>query len=356
MKSRSKTVFIIIVNSMGYGGAQKISAIVANDLNRCGSKCILYWIKTTDSSINAKILDSSIVKHSGFFGLLRLLISLATLKINKTPFKIISFLYISDLLSLIIGKLFNSPVYWNIRNEVSPFLDMGLTSKICFSINKILSSYVDRIIFCSKRAMTSHEYNKFRSLVISNPFLSREILFSQDMRNELRLKFNLTKNDIVLAFIGRNANVKNFPLFVESINLLLQKGYRNIYSIVYGDISADDEYYIKLSNSRFHLGCFYEANVKNVYSLIDILCITSYSEGSSNILIEAISAHLPVIVHSSVCQDFNDENIYAFDNYSPEDVVRNIILSLNNLTLNINYKSKIDNNIHPIANYILTGN
>lgn len=142
---------------------------------------------------------------------------------------------------------------------------------------------------------------------------------SKELCNEIRSEFNITKvnyienpvaehffslkplpkdlnNSINIISVGRLVEQKAHKSLLRIVKVVQQKGY-NIKLTIVGDGELTDEL-ISLAEvlqiRDFSLLKF-QKNIENIYQMADIFCLTSNWEGSPNVLLEAMSAGLPVV-------------------------------------------------------------
>lgn len=107
--------------------------------------------------------------------------------------------------------------------------------------------------------------------------------------------------DYQLTCVGRIAREKNIHNLIQGVHLLHCKGYKLKLELIG---QANDKEYLSslltLVNS-LNLGEIVKylgptENIITVYQSTDLLCQVSYYEGSSNVIAEAVSAGIPVVV------------------------------------------------------------
>lgn len=127
-----------------------------------------------------------------------------------------------------------------------------------------------------------------------NPFIG-----IKEIKSKLRKKYNINEKCILIGIVGRLVRVKNHFLFLDAARNLLENNKNdNIKFIIVGDGELNKElvnYAKKLKikeNVIFH---GWEKDICNIYSIIDILVLTSLNEGTPVSIIEAMASSVPVI-------------------------------------------------------------
>jgi glycosyltransferase involved in cell wall biosynthesis len=121
---------------------------------------------------------------------------------------------------------------------------------------------------------------------------------SQNERTRRRADLGFSPEDFVIGTVGRFDPIKNLPMLVKA----LQKSLKNLPSIrgifvgdgpVYEDIKALVEQ-LGLSGSVRMTG--HREDARNLISCLDLFVLSSFSEGTSMALLEAMSTGVPVVV------------------------------------------------------------
>src|ERR1035437_5211879 len=119
-----------------------------------------------------------------------------------------------------------------------------------------------------------------------------------EKRKIFRAKYNLQDNEIAIGVIGRLAPVKNHSLFRDAIKFVKENSHRKICAFSVGD--GEERHYLESKTKEFGLSdvvifTSWEKEVDTVYPGLDIVCLTSFNEGTPVSLIEAQAANKPVV-------------------------------------------------------------
>lgn len=115
---------------------------------------------------------------------------------------------------------------------------------------------------------------------------------------ELKKKFGLTDENILMGFIGRLSKDKGIDLLFSVFNVLTGK-YPGLRLVIAGPLIPEHPFSPRYLDQLYHderviyLGKLLD--VRPVYGMIDMLVLPSYREGFPNVLIEAAAMELPVI-------------------------------------------------------------
>jgi len=119
-----------------------------------------------------------------------------------------------------------------------------------------------------------------------------------EKRKTFRVKYNLLDDEIAIGIIGRLAPVKNHLLFLESIKYVKENSQRKIRAFMVGD--GEERQNLEAKTKEFGLSdvvvfTSWEKEVDKVYPGLDIICLTSFNEGTPVSLIEAQAANKPIV-------------------------------------------------------------
>lgn len=120
-----------------------------------------------------------------------------------------------------------------------------------------------------------------------------------DKLNSLKTKLSLTKNDIVLLFVGRIAAEKSIDFLINNHQQILKKN-NNVKLLIVGD-GPDLEKYEKLvkkqkiENNVIFTGKVPWNDIPLYYNLSDIFVTASHTETQGLTVVEAMAASVPVV-------------------------------------------------------------
>lgn len=118
-----------------------------------------------------------------------------------------------------------------------------------------------------------------------------------EKRKSFREKYELT-DEIAIGIVGRLVPVKNHLLFLEAINFVKEKSRRKIKAFIVGDGEERKNLQIKtkqLGLNEVVIFTSWEKEVDKIYPGLDIVCLTSFNEGTPVSLIEAQAASKPIV-------------------------------------------------------------
>ena len=224
------------------------------------------------------------------------------------PEAILTFLYFSDLVGSLMARVFSrrSRVYWNVRNNVLTRQQTGFSyyaAKMCALGSRFLPH---QVVYCSAVSRLQHEAMGFRpqrSAVVDNCADSVPFSFSREARNEFRSgRFD---GEFVFLFVGRFDPVKRVDLYIEACARTYRSFGGALRFVIAGrGMDASNHELLEMIAAsgcaeRFELLGFVEDR-QGLFSAADCLILTSETEGSPNVVYEAIATQLPVIILGTI--------------------------------------------------------
>lgn len=238
------------------------------------------------------------LNYSNPFALISSSIKLIRILRKIQPDIIQTWLYHSDLIGGVIGKIFtDASIFWNIRNgNLDPKLisrSTWIAAKSCALFSRIIP---DKIISCSAKAAATHESlgyfgNKF--IIIPNGIRFPNSVKSIKNRNVFLEKFSLPQDAILIGNISRWNPLKDHKTLLESFSLVLSKN-PNIYLLLVGNGLEEDNSELGILIDHFNLRkrviLFGQLkDISYILRVLDLFVLSSVGEAFPNVLIEAMS-------------------------------------------------------------------
>jgi glycosyltransferase involved in cell wall biosynthesis len=310
-----KLNILFISHLSGSGGAERCLFDVVSRINR--QKFNVYINTPYDDELNHKLKQNNIdyivsftdqwiplSQNWGIDHLLKFVKSLRAriwsieTKINNLGIDLVYSNSITCIDGAIAAKRMSVPHIWHIHENVGSnsslksYLPIGLTYKIARFVGRHFI-VVSRAIACNFNGPGINVYTIFNGVDVKK--------FSIKKNNSLKNELGLTETTQIIAQIGSLIPVKGAEVFVEAAETVLSsKSNKELAFILVG--SGVDEYTEviknKIANSPFSHHFFLlgqRQNIPEIMNEIDILAITSESEGFSRVAIEAMAAGKPVV-------------------------------------------------------------
>lgn len=343
--------------SMKTGGAEKVFLNIANNISS-ESKYKIFFIVGNSSGIYKNFLSKKII-----------FINLNTSRLRYTFFKLIKILKKekfnvvfttmphSNVFLCIIKKIFRFNFELIVRQSniyKIPFIT--LKSFIFLNLMKFTYRYADYVVSNCKAVFNEtssvFKIKKNKNILIYNPTNFKFI--KKISKEKVDLKFFKTKEKKIIS-IGKLSKQKNFERLIEAANYLINELKKNYKFLIIGEGENLNILNKKIEEFKLKKNIKIIKFVKNPYKYIDksdLVVQPSLWEGSSNILLEALSCNKRI-----VCFDIkggtreillNGKNgfIARYDDY--KDLAKKISVSFDNKN-NIDKRSLslfgVENNI-----------
>ncbi len=273
---------VILVSTLKIGGAEKQSVYLLNALkNVCDTTLIVFYGDIIENK-NLQLIQGEnykLIKLNGNL-LIKLLILYNFFKSNETT-HLFTYLTKPNFYGAIIGRFAGVKyIYTNIRTSKLPYWKIFLEkiSSNYFSAATIFNSYSGETIFRGKSFKNG--------IVIPNCF--------PDISNA----FKRAKKEIIkIITVGRYVEEKDYFTAIRAINELRATKNNFIFQIVgYGKM--ENKIHKQISELRLENNVEIFINPNNITELLnnaDIYLSTSLFEGTSNSIMEAMNACLPIV-------------------------------------------------------------
>jgi glycosyltransferase involved in cell wall biosynthesis len=188
------------------------------------------------------------------------------------------------------------PLLWNIRRGMDDFSERKFRTKCVIRASSLLSSKVDRVIFCTPESRAQHEAFGFcrdNGLVLGNGFDTNLFIPSAELRRRGRERLCIEDDEIVIGNVGRDDFAKGRDYLLEAFSEVLRSNPRARLVMVGRGMERSNQRLASESSSRGFgervslLGeC---SSLQEIYPIFDVLCSSSISEGFPNVVAEAMS-------------------------------------------------------------------
>ena len=164
--------------------------------------------------------------------------------------------------------------------------------------------------------------------IINNAINLAKFEFNENKRLFFRRQFNIDHNDFVIGHVGRFVYVKNHEFLID-LFYKFHKIHENSKLLLIGDgpLKKDiEQKVISLGISDSVIFGGMRNNVFDLYSVMDLLLLPSFSEGFSVVGLEAQANGLPIIVSNVVTKELFITNVISSEILSSpvENWLRNL--------------------------------
>lgn len=254
-----------------------------------------------------RVLELRLNKLNNIFYLFKSLLKIKREIKKINPDIIHSQLWMGNLISRIIGKILNIPVItserniYSERNFIHKFLDKSLINLSRYHI----ANSRGVIDYTSKQEKISKK--KFK--LIYNGIDFNRFINAKDVR----FKFNLKKNDIILTTVGSLTEQKGQEFLINAFyKYLNNNNYSNLFLLIVGEGPLELKLKKLVNNLNLSNKVIFTGNrddVENILYSSDIFVFTSLYEGLPNAVMEAMLSSLPVLSFNiSGCDELIENN------------------------------------------------
>ena len=287
----------LITSSEGGGAEKMLEKIDASSANNHNHYIIILKGK---NKLNVKRLYKFNFSKNPFVFLIEFF-KLIKLFRKLKPDIAMSWLYHSDLLLLIIGKIVSFPkekLVWNTRCSFMDLNDYSVITRFILFLLTKFSNHIGYIVFNSYEGRRYHKsigYNNKNMIVIPNGFNLNKLKKNILKKKYIKKKYNIGKNKVVGMF-ARNDPSKNFSIYLNLPHQTFLEKKLNIKYLIAGKNTKKIK--IPLDKKNYFINLGYKKKIDDYLSILDALILISKGEGFSNIIGEAMSMNIPVICNN----------------------------------------------------------
>ena len=301
-----KPVVAHVITGLNTGGAEQMLAQLVERQAHSAFRHVVICL-TDAGPIADRILLAGVPVHD--LGMHRnvpspiAVIKLARIIRTERAAVVQTWLYHADLIGGLAASLARRPVAWNIRrSSLDPAITgrgVMLTARLCARLSGRLPR---AIVCCADAARQSHVafgYDAPKMRVIPNGFDTNRFQPDPDVRRRIRDELGLDADNLAVAILGRFVSQKNHRMFVEAASqiasahpdarfIMAGRGLDSGNAVLGGWIAATG------LQDRFRL-LGLRADVPDLLTGLDIVTLTSHTEGFPNVIGEAMAAGVPCV-------------------------------------------------------------
>ena len=150
--------------------------------------------------------------------------------------------------------------------------------------------------------------------IIDNGIVVQEYKFDRERRKQIRERYGINDEDLVIGHVGRFSNQKNHP-FVVDLFESIHETHNNSFLLLVGDGEQKKSIIEKVKKKGLEDKTIFTGNVNDVQtylSMMDIMVFPSLYEGLPFVLLEAQAAGLPIVASSSITKDVKISDLVTF--------------------------------------------
>lgn len=303
-----KKKLVFIIRDLGYGGAQRQLITLAKNLDKeIFDITVIFFY--ADGFLHNDLENNNIQticlekrERWDIFGFLwRLFGHLQRIQ----PDSLHGYLSESNLLTIFLKPFFPSTsIIWGIRDSNISLNSYDWLDRLIFEIECLLSRFVDLIIINSYAGQAYHLFHGFpvnKMVVIPNGIDTERFQPNPEAGLQVRTEWRISKDTILIGLVGRLNPMKDHPTFLKAVALLCKER-EDIRFVCVG--MGSHEYAQEMYQLAEELGVAEKviwaggrADMPAIYNALDLTCSSSsYGEGFSNVIGEAMACGVPCVV------------------------------------------------------------
>src|SRR5579884_394563 len=306
-QSDSRMVVVHLITCLLCGGSEKQlqQVILASDHERF--RHIVIQLRE-DGPLAPELRAAGIEVHSlgmrpGFPSLIGMM-RLVHLLRNCKPDLLHCWLYHACLMGLIGGSLVGVPrILWGLRTAHLGLRDFTFMTRCVIRLCASLSGFTEGIVVNSEASALVHRqlgYSEKRLRVIPNGVDLK--LFSPDShaRASVREELGLSENALLVGMVARFDPMKDHGTFVHAASIVA-KQYPNAHFLLAGEGIAMENTQLArmLDQNGVRQKCHLlgqRFDIARLTAALDVACLSSWTESSPNVVIEAMASAVPCVV------------------------------------------------------------
>ncbi len=355
-----------LVRSLHLGGMERQLAVRSKGLLQRGHDVVIL-VFYSGGPLEKELEEAGVRIRSlhkwGRWDIFRFLFRLTHILRKERPDILHSYLFDPNLVTVILKPFFpTTKVVWGIASSYLDSNHSDWLASVSLELGRWLSRFPDAIISNSQAGREHHlslGYPAEKIVVIRNGIDTEWFRPDPEARGRIRSEWGITEHEKLIGLVGRLDPVKDHPIFLEAAAVLAKKRRDTRFVCVGG---GPDEYRTKLQMLAKSLGLeerlqWVESreDMPDVYNALDIAVNSSYGEGLSNVIGEAMACGVPCVVtnvgdSARVVGDFGEvvppknpvaladaiQRLLNQKTYDPTQIRRRIVdeLSVNSLVTN----------------------
>jgi glycosyltransferase involved in cell wall biosynthesis len=201
------------------------------------------------------------------------------------------------------GRIVGAKVVWSLRASNVDYAQYDRAAQLAFNIGSKLSGFANLIIVNShagKQHHIVHGYCEAHMLVIPNGIDTEQYRPKPEAGRQVRAGWGLTSDQYVIGLVGRLDILKDHPTFLRAAAILTQEQPQVRFVCVgNGPIAYATELQALAQSMGLEKQIIWTGGLNDmpaVYSALDLLTSTSFSEGFSNVIGEAMACEVACVV------------------------------------------------------------
>jgi glycosyltransferase involved in cell wall biosynthesis len=304
MESKHHVKILFLTRSLNCGGAERQLVLLARGLHQRGhdvAVALFYSGGPLEADLREAFVRILPLNKRGRWDVSGFLTRLVRTVLHERPDLLHG--YIGNLMALFVKPFLPSmKVVWGIRSSYMDYSRYDRLFRICHALECRLARFADLTIANSHAGLQSHVadgYPKDKTVVVPNGIDTARFCPNSEARERIRAQWGVAGDEELIGLVGRLDPMKDHETFLQAAALLLRDR-QQVRFVCVGDGSSeyrtalqDRAHALGLSDHIMWIGM--QSQVVDVYNALDLLVNSSYGEGFSNVLGEAMACGVPCV-------------------------------------------------------------
>lgn len=297
---------VLLTRSLGYGGAERQLTALAIGLKARGHQVTVlsFYDETplgrglTDAGVTLRIIGKK-----GRWDWIRFAIRVIRLVREERPDVLHSYLPVPNLVSAFLRPFFGRlKLIWGVRVSEIDLSKYDLMTRLSYRVERHLSRVADLTIVNSTaglRYCVGRGFPQSRMRVIPNGVDVDRFVPDERRRGSLRAQWALRADESAIGLVARIDPLKDHETFLRAAAIVARER-KDVRFICVGEGSQSLLEQLKALATQLDIAPLIVwspavDDVCAVYNALDVVCLSSYSEGFPNVLGEAMACGTPCV-------------------------------------------------------------
>lgn len=298
---------LFLIRSLEAGGAERQLVLTAKDLAKRGHSVTILTFYSGgfyESELEGAAARLISLNKTGRWDLLGFYWRLIKRLRFESPDVLYSFLDSANVFSILCKPfLFNKKIVWGVRASNMDLSAYPWISRWSYKAECFFSRFADRIIANSHAGLdyaVAHGFPREKMCVVHNGIDTEYFAPDHSLGLPLRTQWGVADNQVLIGLVGRIDPMKGHEIFLQAAAILKENATDTRFVCV-GDgekayvermqaVAKD----LKLNNVLIWAGV--QSDMPAVYNALDLLVSSSFGEGFSNVIAEAMACDVPCVV------------------------------------------------------------
>ena len=308
LPSRRMRPILFLTRSLHSGGAERQLVLLARQLKRCGvdvSVATFYGEGEFVKDLVAEAIPIHDLRKSGRWSTASFFFRLWRLIRRERPGVLHSYLTGPNLVALLLKPLLRwqgGAVVCGVRASALDLSRYDFATRVSEHLSSYLLPFADAVI-CNSHAGLAHisasASRSARFHAVDNGVDTQRFRFDEQGRKRCREDWNLPEGALAIGLVGRHDPVKDHALFLHAAARLADANSEARFVLVGSEVAGTTERIREVARQlgleRRIVWAGHRSDLPAVYSALDVLCLSSESEGFPNVVAEAMSCGLPCV-------------------------------------------------------------